>query len=101
MEMASSTQLFFNNGNAGASIGAGQTLFSDELAQGTDGTNGLVIRLHITAGGLYETSGTPGFTSYYSVGDYAVQSTGGPGWNVVPNLMYVVSQILGSYPATS
>jgi hypothetical protein len=101
MEMASSTQLFFNNGNAGASIGAGQTLFSDELPQGTDGSNGLVIRCHITAGGLYETSGTPGFTSYYSAGDYAVQSTGGPGWNVVPNLMYLASQILGSYPAAS
>jgi hypothetical protein len=93
--------LFFNNGNAGASIGAGQTLFSDELAPGIDGSNGLVIRFHITAGGLYETFGTPGFTSYYAVGDYAAQSTGSSSWNVVSNLMYVVSQILGSYPAAS
>jgi len=99
IEMVSTSQLLFN-GNAGASVGVGQTLFSDELAHGIDATNGIVIRFHVTSGGIYKTSGTPSFNSYWLLGDFASQVTGG-NWNVEQSSAYLVTQILGSYPAAS
>jgi hypothetical protein len=100
-EMVSTSQLFFNNGNAGAFVGVGQTLFSDELAHGIDATNGIVIRFHATAGGIYTTNGgTPGFNSYYLLGDLASQVTGG-NWNLTQSSAYLVTQIFGSYPAAT
>jgi hypothetical protein len=65
-------QLFFNgkaNGKVGVGTAVGQ-LLSDELAQGIDGTNGLVVIFHVSGSGGDLSIGEPyGWATYYATGD--------------------------------
>jgi len=95
-EMVSSSQLLFG-GQPGATITAGQTLVSDELAHGVDGTNGIVVRLRITGGGVYQSQGVLGITSYWAPGDAAALLTGAANWSSSVPSAIVLSQISGFY----